>query len=89
MSSQMRHDFEQTLQILNYVSLMEGLKKWEFFMRFVIKGGWLSRVPFSFFVLKKHSKNTVKGKGQIHIEVFVTGVQMCGWGAAIEGPAVF
>ena len=39
MSSQMRHDFEQTLQILNYVSLMEGLKKWEFFMRFVIKGG--------------------------------------------------
>ena len=58
-------------------------------MRFVIKGGGLSRVPFSFFVLKKHSKNTVKGKGQIHIEVFVTGVQMCGWGAAIEGPAVF
>ena len=34
-------------------------------------------------------KNTVKEKGQIHIEVFVTGVQMCGWGAAIEGQAVF
>ena len=32
MSSQMRHGSKRTLQILNYISLREGLNKWEFFM---------------------------------------------------------
>ena len=77
MSSQMRHDFEQTLQILNYVSLMEGLKKWEFFMRFVIKGGGLSRVPFSFFVLKKHIKKHSQREGTN------THRSICHWGSNV------